>query len=193
MTSTTPLATATKKRKNRAKKDPNAPKRGLSGYVHFCADQRGAIKAALPEGHGFGDVGKALGKAWKDLTDDAKAPYLALALTDRARYVAEAAAYTPPPRDPDDEEADGAKKKKKAKKDRDPNKPKRGLSGFMFLSAARRAPLRASVGLAAKVTEVASLLGAEWRGMDEAAKAPYEAQALVDKARYLKAMATYAP
>ena len=46
-------------KKKKKKKDPNAPKRPMSGFMFFSGEKRASVKASLPEGHAFGDVGKA--------------------------------------------------------------------------------------------------------------------------------------
>ncbi len=74
----------------------------------------------------------------------------------------------------------------KAKK-RDPNKPKRALTGFMFYSKQRRAEVqRESPEL--KFVDVGRQLGEEWKRMPKAAKQPYEDLAIKDKERYKDAM-----
>ena len=83
----------------------------------------------------FGEYGKKLGGMWKEMDEEAKAPYQAKAVADKERYAKEMESYTPPPAEEgDDEEGgeeEGGKKKKAKKKKKDPNAPKRGLSGFM--------------------------------------------------------------
>lgn len=74
------------------KKDPNAPKRGLSAYMFFANDQRDKVREDNP-GIKFGEVGKLLGEKWKALTDKQRTPYEAKAATDKKRYEEEKAAY----------------------------------------------------------------------------------------------------
>lgn len=57
--------------KKRAKKDPNAPKRGLSSYIFFSNAQRASVLVDNP-GMGIGDVAKILGARWKALADSDK-------------------------------------------------------------------------------------------------------------------------
>jgi len=76
----------------RKKKDPNAPKRALSAFFHFCNEERPKVKAQLGEAT-VGDVAKELGRRWQDCTEDQKAKYGALAARDRQRYEREMAAY----------------------------------------------------------------------------------------------------
>ncbi|KAI1342523.1 nucleosome binding protein [Xylariaceae sp. FL0016] len=76
----------------RAKKDPNAPKRGLSAYMFFANEQRENVRDENP-GISFGQVGKILGERWKALNDKQRAPYEAKAAADKKRYEDEKQAY----------------------------------------------------------------------------------------------------
>ncbi|CAO3696048.1 unnamed protein product [Umbelopsis ramanniana] len=79
-------------KKRRAKKDPNAPKRGLSAYMFFSQAHRKTVQEENPEA-GFGQIGKILGDKWKAMTDKDKEPYIAQAETDKKRYEKEKAAH----------------------------------------------------------------------------------------------------
>ncbi|KAF2202358.1 hypothetical protein GQ43DRAFT_430817 [Delitschia confertaspora ATCC 74209] len=74
------------------KKDPNAPKRGLSAYMFFANEQREKVREENP-GIKFGEVGKMLGVKWKALNEKQRAPYDAKAAADKKRYEEEKAAY----------------------------------------------------------------------------------------------------
>ncbi|KAL1997815.1 hypothetical protein VTN02DRAFT_693 [Thermoascus thermophilus] len=74
------------------KKDPNAPKRGLSAYMFFANEQRESVREENP-GISFGQVGKVLGERWKALTDEQRRPYEEKALADKKRYEDEKASY----------------------------------------------------------------------------------------------------
>ncbi|KAJ9138525.1 hypothetical protein NKR19_g7822 [Coniochaeta hoffmannii] len=76
----------------RAKKDPNAPKRGLSAYMFFANEQRENVREENP-GVTFGQVGKILGERWKALSDKQRTPYEAKAAADKKRYEDEKQAY----------------------------------------------------------------------------------------------------
>ncbi|KAG9685744.1 hypothetical protein KCU81_g5452, partial [Aureobasidium melanogenum] len=82
-----------KKDGGKKKKDPNAPKRGLSAYMFFANEQREKVREENP-GIKFGDVGKILGEKWKSLNEKQKTPYEAKAAADKKRYEEEKAAYT---------------------------------------------------------------------------------------------------
>ncbi|TGZ81401.1 Non-histone chromosomal protein 6 [Ascodesmis nigricans] len=74
------------------KKDPNAPRRGLSAYMFFANEQRENVRNENP-GIAFGQVGKVLGERWKALNEKQRAPYEAKAAADKKRYEQEKAAY----------------------------------------------------------------------------------------------------
>jgi hypothetical protein len=89
-TTNRPHSKGTKKQKK--KKDTNAPKRGLSAYMFFANEQRENVRAENP-GIGFGQVGKVLGERWKALSDKQRTPYEAKAAADKKRYEDQKADY----------------------------------------------------------------------------------------------------
>lgn len=104
-----PKEKATRKTKARGdggkkKKDPNAPKRGLSAYMFFANEQRDKVREENP-GIKFGEVGKLLGEKWKSLSEKQRAPYAAKAEVDKKRYEEQKAAYAAGDDDDDEDEA----------------------------------------------------------------------------------------
>ncbi|EEP82562.1 nonhistone chromosomal protein 6A [Uncinocarpus reesii 1704] len=93
---------AAKGRRDKKKKDPNAPKRGLSAYMFFANEQRENVREENP-GISFGQVGKLLGERWKALSDKQRAPYEEKAAADKKRYEDEKASYNQAPEE--DEES----------------------------------------------------------------------------------------
>lgn len=85
-------AAASPAKKKRKKKDPNAPKGKSSAYIMFGNATRAAVKADHPD-FSLGDVGRELGKRWKELDDAAKQPHVDKANEDAARYDREMKAY----------------------------------------------------------------------------------------------------
>jgi len=79
-------------KKVKKKKDPNAPKKGKSGYLFFCAAMRPQLKNDGVTGK---DVMVKLGAMWKESALD-KGPYNEMAVADRVRYAAEMKAYVAP-------------------------------------------------------------------------------------------------
>ncbi|RDL42260.1 uncharacterized protein BP5553_02239 [Venustampulla echinocandica] len=94
---------AATKRGEKKKKDPNAPKRGLSAYMFFANEQRDNVREENP-GITFGQVGKVLGERWKALNDKQRGPYEAKAAVDKKRYEDEKAIYLVLPQAADAEE-----------------------------------------------------------------------------------------
>jgi len=90
-------------RTGKKKKDPNAPKRGLSAYMFFANEQRENVRAENP-GIAFGQVGKVLGERWKALSDKQRTPYEQKAVADKKRYEDEKAAYNAQGDDDEDED-----------------------------------------------------------------------------------------
>ncbi|KAL9096744.1 MAG: hypothetical protein Q9165_001232 [Trypethelium subeluteriae] len=92
-----PKETKTRKAKadkvgGKKKKDPSAPKRGLSAYMFFANENREKVRDENP-GIKFGEVGKILGEKWKGLSEKQRAPYEAKAAADKKRYEEEKAAW----------------------------------------------------------------------------------------------------
>jgi hypothetical protein len=84
-----PAAPVTK----RAKKDKNAPKKGLTAFMIFSNERRAEMKSKHPE-ETFGGIGRRLGEAWKALSAKDKTTYTKKAQADKARYQKELDAYT---------------------------------------------------------------------------------------------------
>ncbi|MBA0557395.1 hypothetical protein Golob_014467 [Gossypium lobatum] len=97
------------KKKKRRKKDPNAPKRAMSGFMFFSQVEREVghefseftlidgenIKKTNP-GASFAEISRILGEKWKKLSEEEKEPYEAKAKVDKRRYDVERNAYKNP-------------------------------------------------------------------------------------------------
>ena len=68
------------------------PKGKSSAFIFFGSATRAEIKAAHPD-WSLGDVGRELGKRWKELSDDDKKPFHDQAAKDAERYKTEMEAY----------------------------------------------------------------------------------------------------
>jgi len=92
-------ATFQGKKKKTSDKDPNAPKRGRSAYILFCAAKREEAKESLGDDAKGKEVMTRLGQMWTELKeDDSRASELAeyekAAADDKARYEQEKSEYT---------------------------------------------------------------------------------------------------
>jgi len=175
----------------RKNKDPNAPKRGKSGYLFFCSENRDAVKASLGEHSKATDVTKELGLRWNALKESKKpadkkilAVYEKAAADDKARYQGEKADYTPPDVDDSDDNTRRRRGKRKSAK----KGPKRAKSGYLYFCEERRDQLKAS-NPNLKSTEITSELGRLWNELKAdssraAELAKYENNAANDKQRY---------
>ena len=82
-----------RKRKQRKKKDKNAPKRNKNAYMFFVNEKRGEVKSANPS-LSVTDVAKEIGVLWRNLDDDGKKKYIDMANEDKIRYNNEMEKYT---------------------------------------------------------------------------------------------------
>ena len=87
----------------RAKKDPGAPKRALSAYMHFCGEARAKVRQANPDMK-VTEVLKELGLQWGKLGDKDRERFHAMAAKDTLRYQKEMQSYVPPPKTFDDDD-----------------------------------------------------------------------------------------
>jgi hypothetical protein len=198
-------------------KDPNKPKRGKSAYLFFCQEMRPKVKTTMPADAKAPDVTARLGELWQELKGSTKASdkkkvkeYEAQAADDKKRYDDEMSGYERP----SDEELEqmAAEKKKagrkpsgkkgSAKSKRDPNKPKKNKSAYLFFCQDKRAAVKESLGDDAKNTEIVARLGELWNELKEESKNDdelkehldaYLEQAAEDKKRYDEEMANYEP
>ena len=81
-----------KKKAAKKEKDPNAPKRPLSGYMIFTGDKRKEIMAAHPE-FKASDVAKECGRLWSDMNDSQKKVFNDRGAKEKEKYVKAKAAY----------------------------------------------------------------------------------------------------
>lgn len=87
---TMPAGTGKVGRAGKRKKDPNAPKRALSGFFFFCNEERPKVRAMYPS-YGVGDIAKEMGKRWEVCPNKPK--FEAMAVRDKERYEKDMVAY----------------------------------------------------------------------------------------------------
>ena len=79
-----------KKKKN--KSNPDRPKQAMTAFLVFSQQERPKIKQENPEMK-FGDIGKELGKRWKDVDAETKAKCTEISDADKKRYQHEIAVF----------------------------------------------------------------------------------------------------
>ena len=182
-------------------KDPDAPKRGKSAYIFFCAAFRKKVTDEIGSDATLAQVSKELGLRWGKLKESKKPAdvktfgvFNTEAATDKIRYQGEMENYVRPS---DDELMTTSKKGKKGKKaKKDPNAPKRGKSAYIFFCSAKRPEVKEELGEDTKTTEITSRLGELWNELkaDESRvddMAVYEKLAADDKERYISEKEDY--
>jgi|UniRef100_K3WX01 hypothetical protein len=167
-------------RKQRKKKDKNAPKRALSAFMFFSNDIRDTVKREMPELE-FLQISSEIGRRWKEISEEDRRPYDELAAADKKRYLEEKEDYVP---DPSFESSKSSRKKK------DPNAPKRALSAYFFFCNEIRDSVR-SQNPNMKITEIATLLAAKWRELPEKKRVKYQKMHEEAKVKYQSAMDDY--
>jgi len=98
--------------KRSSTKDPNAPKRPLGSFFLFAGDMRPVIKKANPSAT-IGDIGKELGKRWKNIDAPTKKKYEAMAAAGKKDYEKAMEKYRA---EKDDDEDEAPSKSKRGRK-----------------------------------------------------------------------------
>lgn len=69
----------------RHKKDPTAPKRPMSAFLHFSQERRQAMRENSPELSNT-EISKLLGKEWKNVAEEVRRPYIEREKIEREKY-----------------------------------------------------------------------------------------------------------
>jgi len=162
-------------------KDPNAPKRPMSAYFFFVADQREEAKKRGEHISRVAEWTKEVSGKWRELTDAQKKPFEAKAGKDKERYNAAMANYTPT----------GNFKKRGGKADKDPNKPKRAPSAYFMFLDTFRAKNKSKYTHQGGHKDLIRAAGAAWNDLSDEEKAPYQKKHEEAKVKYEAAMAAY--
>ena len=172
----------------KAKKSPESlepPKRPLTSFLRYMQEMRPSIVKKLPKGAPVSEVAKEGGRKWRGLSAAKKKPYEEAAEEEWDEYREAMAEF----------KAQGGvmpvKKKRGAKKQRDPNMPKRPLSAYILFMMENRPKIVKSLPADAKVTEVMKEAGKQWRALTAAKKKKYETEAAKLKKEYAKEMDAY--
>uniref|UniRef100_A0A915E562 HMG box domain-containing protein n=1 Tax=Ditylenchus dipsaci TaxID=166011 RepID=A0A915E562_9BILA len=80
------------RKRKRAKKDPNAPKRALSAFFFFSNEKRPEVQQSHPEWK-VGQIAQELGRYWKTLTEQDREIYDKKAAEDKERYAEDMRIY----------------------------------------------------------------------------------------------------
>lgn len=162
-------------------------KGAMTAYACFVKTCREEHKKLHPdENVQFGEFAAQCSQRWKTMSEKEKEKFHEMSTEDKQRYAEQMKDYVPPP----GSTPRGRRRRRGAKKERDPNKPKRALSAFFYYAKDERATVRGS-NPDFSVGEVAKELGRQWNELTEGMKAPYEKSAEEDRARYDSDMKMY--
>jgi hypothetical protein len=130
------------------------------------------FRAKKPEGLAGKEVLKAAAVEWKGLSAEKRKPYEDAYAADMVPYKAKLNEYV----------SSGAKDAFK----RDPDKPKKPLTGFFRFLQEKRTTSPES-----KVTDLTKKVKGEWAGMTEVQRKPYNDAFVQEQARYQEALKAY--
>jgi len=185
---------STKKKKEKIAKDPNAPKRNMNAYIHYCNGNREHIMASRPNLN-FGEITKVVSANWKALSSWERAIWDAKAAADKQRYQKDLADYKDSdqyakwqasqmeeskPASSDSTSVDNIKKKK----------PKRNVAAFMHYSKGTRDDVKANQP-DLSFGEIAKALSVNWKALTDQERAVWDEKAAADKVRYQNELAEY--
>mmetsp|Transcript_21513 Transcript_21513/g.32011 ORF Transcript_21513/g.32011 Transcript_21513/m.32011 type:complete len:577 (+) Transcript_21513:68-1798(+) len=176
-----PKSQGGKMKKTKTKKHPKAPKHPKSAYLFFVGENRSRVKSENPN-LGFTEIARKLGEEWRKLDEKTAQKYQNMAIDDKERYRREKEQFQPPPADLDEEKQQQLNAKRKRKH---PLAPKHPLSSYLFFVATNRQKINEKYPNK-DFTEVARILGTQWRNLDPSERRIFEILAYADKKRYLE-------
>lgn len=179
------------KKERKTPTDPNAPKKPLTAFFSWAADNREKLQkknkeASVPE------LSKIIATEWKGLNKKNKDKYEDAAKNDSNKYKILMNAYKHTASFQSHQARVAAFKihlTKKAFK-LDPNMPKRPLSGYMMFCVETR-PVVTEKQPDLKMTEVAVKLSEEWNALKEAEKIKWRKKSDDAKLGHIKVMIEY--
>lgn len=168
----------------KARKHPGAPKHPKSAYLYFVADTRKTVKLENP-GKSFTEIAQLLGKKWRALPKEQVVIYEAKATADKNRYKREKEEYSPPTPVVEQKKVNRRRKKH-------PLAPKHPLSAYLFFVATNR-PKMSEKYPDRGFSEIASILGMQWKTLPREDRRIFEILAYADKKRYLEEKEKWVP
>lgn len=152
-------------------KDPNKPKRATSAYFYFLAACREQAKKQGRSISKIAEFTKECSVKWREMNPKEKEVFEGKAAADKSRYDREMASYG------------GHSGKVK-----DPNQPKKPLTGYFLFLADFREQHR---GEDIQNKDLLKMAGERWREMSDSEKLPYEQRSQGEQKKYESAMAAY--
>ncbi|KAL3801828.1 hypothetical protein HJC23_001224 [Cyclotella cryptica] len=173
-------------------KDPDAPKKNMSAYLHYQNAMRDTFRAQHPA-MTFGQISQHTSQMYRALGPEEKKRWEEHAARDKARYEEAMANYIPPPGYDKTGVMIASKEagtRKYSKKEKDPNAPKRARGSFVFFTFEMR-PQICQEFPGIKFTELGHVMGQRWRALTPEQKKRFEDMAENDKRRFQEEMEAY--
>lgn len=167
-------------------KDPNAPKRPLSGYMRFIGTIRKEVVAET--GLTGIKVTPILSKRWKALTEEERQTFNAQFKVEMQEHKKVMEAYKQTEEYRQFQEIKKSKKFKKKPKDK--NAPKKAPSAYFVFCNEKRKSVRAEKPNAT-MKEMGETFGKLWKALDAEARKPYFARNLEKKTKWQEEFAAY--
>lgn len=157
------------------------PKKPQTSYFMFVAAEREKVKESNADAS-VTDITKILGQRWGEMDAAAKAPYEEQAAADKLRYAEELKTWQA--ENPDEVAAmDAQGKRGRAAAKKQKTGPKRATTAYFFFTAEMRERVKEE-NPDLKITELAKVMGAQWKALSEEEKQKYNEMAEKDKERY---------
>jgi len=163
----------------------------MTAFLLWASETRKEIASDHPD-YSITDIAKVLGKKWKKVDDEEKAPFVAKADKLRAKFISAKAKYSKTSDYTKYQEELKEWKKKQARKPfkKDPNAPKRPMSAYLcYVNEQRPEVIEEFPNL--KFTDIVCLIGKRWNQLSSGDKEAYDDMARKAKAEYKKALAKY--
>ena len=164
--------------KGKRVKDPNHPKHPSTAWMFFLNANRAGLREKNPDAK-MTEITKLASVKWKATSVSDRAPWVAKAVADKARYAAEMSSYEAP-------EPVFVLPKKKRKK----SPVKKATNPWMAYLNAHRDQLRAAHP-EVKMTEITKMASIAYKALTDTERVPWVAIAETDKVRYAKELAEY--
>ena len=162
---------------------PPAPKRPLSSYLHFCAENRPQVAETLKS---LGEVSKELARLWADTSDKDRETYADLAVGSKVEYEEKKTLWK--------KECDeilkksGTKEAGKAKSSRTTSikgstgpSPKRPQSAYLYFCAAKRPKVSEQFQ---RLGDISKEIARQWAEITPEERKDFDVMAAADKVRY---------
>lgn len=178
---------------SKAPKDPNAPKRPTTPFMAWRKQNYQNVAKTMAVGHSFKELQAEFGVAWRKLSDAETKPFKDAFKTAMEKHQKLMKAYKQTSSYAAFQKKLAAfkvEKVSKAKFKKDPNAPKKPLSGYFLFLADKREEVKTSYPNLSHKEQLAKM-GNMWKEAGEAVQKSYNDKAAAEKKEYQVKLAKY--